>query len=216
MPAASLQPRFRGLRLAVFDVNAAAPVLQTLLGDPTSLHAAQAPRFLLDEQWIELRHAPHSTLELHCDALDTQRTHLHRLGIETLDGSTLGCTPCLRLDAMETGACMVDLRESNPADAPDPNSLARLCGLTLAVRAPERVALHWAQLFHAPALRAADGLPALALGRLTLRFALARDGLGNVTALDFATPHRHAHDAAFDALGIAFRLRPDQPAACDG
>ncbi|MDM0075980.1 hypothetical protein QTH90_16365 [Variovorax sp. J2P1-59] len=227
MPAALQSPSFRGLRLAGDDDGAAASVFERVFGAPAMrAESSGGPRFLFDDQWIEMRAAHDAAVDLRCDDLDAQRTHLQRLGIEALDGSALGCTPCLRLDAMDTGACTVDLREHSLVnDRPSGDCIARLCGLELAVRAPERVALHWTQLFHAQPCRDADGVPSLKLGPFSLRFASAPDGRTGVTALDFVTTafdalvrnassqgfnvQGEARHAAFMALGIAFRLRPD-------
>lgn len=232
MPPVLAPPRFRGLRVAVSDDEAAASVFGRVLGAPAGAPASsgdpqRGSRFLFDDQWIEIRAASSNTLDLRCDDLDKQRTHLQRLGIEALDGSALGCAPCLRVDAMDTGACTVDLRDNAPQqDRASVDCIARLCGLELAVRAPERVALHWTQLFHAQPFRDEDGVPSLRLDRFSLRFASAADGRIGVTALDFATTafealvrnassqgfsvRSEAHHAAFTALGIAFRLRSDR------
>jgi len=231
MPPVWPAPRFRGLRVAVADDEAAVAVFERIFGAAavtplSSGGSLRGSRFLFDDQWIEVRAASGNTLDLRCDDLDTQRTHLRRLGIEALDGSALGCTPSLRVDAMDTGACTVNLRESTPPhDCPAADCIARLCGLELAVRAPERAALHWTQLFHAQPCRDADGVPSLRFGRFSLRFASAADGRTGVAALDFATTafdalvrnassqgfsvRSEAHHAAFTALGMAFRLRSD-------
>jgi hypothetical protein len=228
MPAALQSPFFRGVRLAGDDHHAAASVFERVFGAPAMrTEPSSWPRFLFDDRWIEMRAAPGAAVDLRCDDLDAQRTHLQRLGIEALDGLALGCTPCLRLDAMDTGACTVDLREHSPEnDRPSSDCIARLCGLELAVRAPERVALHWTRLFRSQPCRDADGVPSLKLGPFSLRFASAPDGRTGVTALDFATTaldalvrnassqgfsvQGEAQHAAFMALGIAFRLRSDR------
>ncbi|MDM0110350.1 hypothetical protein QTH97_36070 [Variovorax sp. J22R24] len=223
--------RFRGLKVGVADDQAAASVFERIFGaqvaPASSGDSRRGSRFLFDDLWVELRAASSDTLDLRCDDLDTQRTHLQQLGIEALDGSALGCKPCLRVDAMDTGACTVDLRENAPQqDRASADCMARLCGLELAVRAPERVALHWTQLFHARPFRDEDGVPSLRLGDFRLRFNSAPDGVTGVTALDFATSAFEAlvrnassqgfsvgieaHHAAFSALGIAFRLRSDR------
>ena len=227
-------PRFRGLRFAAADAAAVASVFDRVLRiaplPPRTATDEPCGRFLLDGQWLEVRAAPGDTLDLDCDDLGTQRTHLRRLGIEALDGSALGCTPRLRLDAMDTGACTVDLREqAAPVGSAEDRRAAgaasadRLCGLELAVRAPERVALHWAQLFHARSSRDDGGLPRVALAHFDLRFALTADGRTGVTALEFAAAelaplvrNASAHGfevcgdaqrAAFSTQGIVFRLR---------
>lgn len=218
--SAELQPpRFRGLRLAL-DRDDAASVFGRLLG------MEAAPRFLLHEQWIEVNAAPGDALDLRCDDLDTRRSHLRRLGIEALDGAALGCASILRLDAIETGACAVDLREdaaSSREGTRAPDAGARLCALELAVRAPERIALHWAQMFNAPTSRSGGGLPTLAFDGFELCFAPPAEGRLGVAALEFATSDVNAwanrastqgfavdngaDHAAFAALGVAFRLR---------
>lgn len=236
MPPVLHPPRFRGLRFAAADATAVASVLDKVLGiaalPPRAATDSPCRRFLLDNQWIEVHATAGDTLDLGCDDLGTQRTHLRRLGIEALDGSALGCTPRLRLDAMDTGACTVDLREQAApvGSAEDGRAAAtggtdRLCGLELAVRAPERVAHHWAQLFHARSSRDDGGLPRVTLARFDLRFALAADGRTGVTALEFAVAELaplvrnasaqgfdvcgDARRAAFSTQGIAFRLRSD-------
>jgi hypothetical protein len=235
MPPVLHPPRFRGLRFAATDAAAVALIFDRVLGiaplPPRAAADSPCGRFLLSGQWLEVRAAPGDTLDLGCNDLSIQRTHLRRLGIEALDGSALGCTPRLRLDAMDTGACTVDLREQAApvGTAEDGRSAAvgaeRLCGLELAVRAPERVALHWAQLFHARSSRGDGGLPRVALARFDLRFALAADGRTGVTALEFAAPELaplvrnasahglevcgDAQGAAFSAQGIMFRLRSE-------
>ncbi len=221
-------PRLRGLRFAVTDDTAAASVLQRVLGATIERREPlRWPRLRLAGQWIELRTTRGDTLDLQCDDLARQRMHLARLGIEALDGSALGCAPRLRLETVDTGACTVDLHDapSEPATDAATNDHAHLCGLELAVRTPERVALHWAQLFHARAMHDARGLPALSLDRLDLRFTLAADGRAAVTAMDFcvddmdallrgasshgmAIRHEACRRAALDALGIRFGLRP--------
>ncbi|KWT68511.1 MULTISPECIES: hypothetical protein [unclassified Variovorax] len=237
MPPVLHPPRFRGLRFAATDAAAVASVFDKVLGiaalPPRATADSSCGRFLLDDQWLEVRTAAGDTLDLGCDDLGTQRTHLRRLGIEALDGSTLGCTPRLRLDAMDTGACTVDLREqAAPVGSAEDGGAAveggadRLCGLELAVRAPERVALHWAQLFSARSSRDERGLPFVTLPRLDLRFTLAADGRTGVTALEFAAAELaplvrnasaqgfdvcgDARRAAFSTRGIAFRLRADR------
>jgi hypothetical protein len=232
MASPPLTPYLHGLRLAVTDGAAALALFERVFAAPLAEPAsprdtARWPRLQLGGPWLELRATPGDTLDLRCEDLARQRTHLQRLGIEPIDGMALGCTPCLRLEAVDTGACTVDLREAAPASAHDttPTRGVRLCSLTLSVRSPERVALHWAQLFHAPSGRDAHGLPALALGRFDLRFALASDGFSAVTGLDFsvddmdavlrdATSHglsirrQGTRHAAFDACGIRFVVRP--------
>ncbi|WP_431153203.1 hypothetical protein [Acidovorax facilis] len=215
---ADLQPpRLRGLRLAL-EREDAASVFGRILG----MEAAQ--RFFLDGQWIEVNATSGDALDLHCNDLDTHRTHLHRLGVETLDCAALGYASALRLDAIETGACTVHLREECAVSAEDPHAPgARLCALELAVRAPERVALHWAQMFNAPNSRNGNGLPMLALDGVDLRFLPPAEGRLGISALHFATPdiaawtHRASAQgfkvddgrdhATFVALGVAFRLR---------
>ena len=236
MPPVLHPPRFRGLRFAAADAAAVASVFERVLRiaplPPRAATDSPCGRFLLDGQWLEVRAAPGDTLDLGCNDLSIQRTHLLRLGIEALDGSALGCTPRLRLDAMDTGACTVDLREQTAPAGPAEDGRAaaaggaeRLCGLELAVRAPERVALHWAQLFHAQSSRGDGGLPRVALARFDLRFTLAADGRTGVTALEFAAAElgpllrnasAHGFDvcgdarrAAFSTQGIAFRLRSE-------
>lgn len=191
-------PWLRGLRVGVADSAAAAGWLAQLLGTPLARDDGDHwPRLGFASRWLELRTGSGATLELHCADLSRQRTHLQRLGIETTDDSAVGCAPRLRLDTMDTGACTVDLREGPacglaPDEAPKGNApgvaSAVWCGLELAVRSPERVALHWAQLFHSSVTRAAGGLPALALEGLELRFVLARDGRARVSAIHFAVP----------------------------
>lgn len=219
MPAELQPPRFQGLRLAL-DRDDAASVFGQILG------MQAAPRFHLDQQWIEVNVTPGDGLDLRCDDLDTRRNHLRRLGIEALDGAAPGCASILRLDAIDTGACTVDLGENAmaPAAVPSaPGMRARLCALELAVRAPERVALHWAQMFNAPTSRNGHGLPTLALDGFDLCFSPPAEGRLGVTALEFATSALDAwanraaaqgfeiddgtDHAAFAALGVAFRLR---------
>lgn len=224
MPVSLQPPRFRGLRLALADDDAAAAVIESVFNVPSASSNSHAGRrYVFDDRWIEM-HASSSdnAFAFRCNDLDAQRTHLQRLGVEALDGSALGCTPRLLLDATDTGACMVDL-QAQDAERARADGPAHLCGVELAVRTPERVALHWAQLFHAACSRDADGLPTLALDRFNLRFVPADDGRTRVTALDFTTGaldslvrnassqglsiNCDARHAAFTALGITFRLR---------
>ncbi|SEB04698.1 hypothetical protein [Variovorax sp. YR216] len=219
MTAELQPPRFHGLRLAL-DREDAASVFGRILGMET------APRFHLGQQWIEVNATPGDALDLRCDDLVTRRTHLRRLGVETMDGMALGCASVLRLEPVETGACTVDLREEAAACADGPHAAdvnARLCALELAVRAPERVALHWAQMFNAPTARDGNGLPMLALAGMDLRFAPPAEGRLGIAALEFATSeidawanrasgqgfevNDGADRAVFAALGVAFRLR---------
>lgn len=224
-PAPPRAPRLRGLRFAVADETAAVSMLARVFAVPVERRSgARWPRLQFSDQWLEVRGTPGDTLDLQCDDLAQQRTHLQRLGIEALDGASLGCTPCLRLDTLDTGACTVDLHEA-PAQRPDDAAAptARLCGIELAVRSPERVALHWAQLFHARSLRDPQGQPMLALDGLQLRFALAPDGHPGVTAMDFRVAdvealirsaqalgteiqRSDARNTGFHALGIRFGL----------
>ena len=135
-------PRLRGLRLAVSDGAAALALFERMLAlSPDRGDGTRSPRLHLGSSWLELRDAPGDTLALQCSDLARQRTHLQRLGIEALDGAALGCTPCLRLEAVDTGACAVDLQEAPPA-AQDTTArdAVRLLALTLSVRSPERVA----------------------------------------------------------------------------
>ena len=228
-------PRLRGLRLAVADESAAVALLARVFAAPVERRGgARWPRLQLAGPWIEVRGTPGDTLDLQCDDLAQQRTHLQRLGIETLDGAALGCTPCLRLDTLDTGACRVDLHEAplqaqaqRDGDAPALPT-ARLCSIELAVRSPQRVALHWAQLFHARSLRDAQGQPALAFEGLELRFALAPDGHPGVKGLEFSVEDVGAfvsdassrgvelqrHDALraeFRAQGVRFSVRTAGP-----
>jgi hypothetical protein len=234
MAAAPIATCLHGLRVSVADSAGAAAWLHRLLPAPLARDEnVRWPRLGFASRWLELRTGSGDTLELHCAELARQRTHLQRLGIEPADSAVAGCTPRLRLDTMDTGACTVDLRErtahkAGPDDAPQPDApgaaTAVLCGLELAVRSPERIALHWAQLFHSRATRAAGGLPALSLEGFDLRFALAADGRARVSAIDFAVPdvaalatralsqglepaaQREGH-AGFDAHGIRANLR---------
>lgn len=219
-------PRLRGLRLAVSDGAAALALFERMLAlSPDRGDGTRSPRLHLGGSWLELRDAPGDTLALQCSDLARQRTHLQRLGIEALDGAALGCTPCLRLEAVDTGACAVDLQEAPPA-AQDTTArdAVRLLALTLSVRSPERVALHWAQLFHAQPARNPQGLPAVALDALELRFALAADGRTAVAGVELgvddvadllrdapsrgvALQREAAGCAAFDVSGIRFVLR---------
>lgn len=229
MAGALSSPRFHGLRLGLADDQAATPVFERLFGAPVASPVSpgerqRGSRFVFCDSWIEVRAPSGNTLDLRCEDLDAQRTHLQRLGIEALDGSLLGCTPSLRLDAMDTGACAVDLRENAPLPGRPEAGSTRLSGLELSVRAPERVALHWSQLFHARPCRDGDGVPSLRLAGFSLRFASAADGHTGVSALDFETTafeallrnaslqgfrvRSEAQCAAFAALGMAFRLRP--------
>lgn len=214
-------PSLRGLRLGLPDPAAAASVFRGVLGAAR----LRESRYAFAEQWIDLHAAPGDVLALRCDDLGVQRAHLARLGIEPLDGSALGCTPCLGLDALDTGACAVDLREAAPP-VPAGEQATCVCGLELAVHAPERVALHWAQLFQARPFRDAEGLPAIALDGFELRFALAETGRTGATALDFAARdvepllrqataqglvvQREATHARFEAHGLVWRLRPSR------
>jgi hypothetical protein len=223
MPVSLQSPRFRGLRLAVADDDAAAAVIEGVFNaPPVPSNSVAGRRFVFGDRWIEMRAASDHAFAFRCKDLDAQRTHLQRLGVEALDGSALGCTPRLLLDPMDTGACIVDL-QALEAERPPAPSAAHLCGVELAVRTPERVALHWAQLFHAACSRDAGGLPTLRLDRFSLRFVPASDGRTRVTALEFTTGaldalasnataqgfrlRRDARQAAFSALGIAFTLR---------
>jgi hypothetical protein len=234
MAGLPLTPRLRGLRLAFADRadradSAAALALfeRVFALSPDHGDGTHGPRLPLGGPWLELRDAPGDTLALQCGDLARQRTHLQRLGIEPLDGAALGCTPCLRLEAVDTGACAVDLQQAPPPMEDTARGAARLCGLTLSVRSPERVALHWAQLFHAQPARNPQGLPAVALDGIELRFALAADGRTAVAGIDLgvddlerllregtsrgvALQREGPRGAAFDALGIRFVLRPGE------
>jgi hypothetical protein len=223
MPVSLQPPRFRGLRLAVADDDTAAAVIEGVFNAPLApSNSVAGRRYAFGDRWIEMRASSDNAFALRCSDLDAQRTHLQRLGVEALDGAALGCTPRLRLDAMDTGACTVDL-QAYDAERTSVAGPAHLCGVELAVRTPERVALHWAQLFHAACSRDANGLPTLALDRFSLRFVPADSGRTRVTALDFTTGaldslvrnacaqgfsiQRDASHAAFNALGIGFSLR---------
>src|SRR4051794_306235 len=127
MPVSLQPPRFRGLRLAVADDDAAAAVIEGVF-EARSATSTSGRRYAFDDRWIEMRASSEHAFAFRCDDLDAQRTHLQRLGVEALDGSALGCTPLLRLDPMDTGACTVDL-QARDAERTNVASPAHLCGV---------------------------------------------------------------------------------------
>lgn len=218
-------PELRGLRLTVADPPVTTSLLTRVLGLPIKPNDG-APRLRLGDHWLEPHAGSGDAVALACEDLAHQRLHLSRLGIAPLDGSALGCTPCLRLESVDTGGCSVDLIEATRPAASKSPSWPRLCGIELMVRTPERVAVHWAQLFHAQPLRNIDGTPSVRLGKVQVRF-VAPDGPPRINAIvieteDLDTSTRRAvaedievrpsHEAtSFMTQGLCVELRQKPP-----
>lgn len=212
----------RGLRLGFADLAAATLALETVLdltgAAPTSTDACSAPMqrvYALDGLRLEARAAaprPGGDRQrpLRADTLlwqgpDVvgQRQHLKRLGLCAQDGADLGCPDCLRLEAIETGACAAEWHAA--ASAPAPTPTLGLVAIELRVRAPERTAAHWAALLDADLGRDRAGVPLLRSNPAALRFVPAPESAGTgIFALLFAPPQarRLAQRAAAQGLAV--------------
>lgn len=162
LPAAGRPPRrhyaLGGLRLEVRSAPLAPDVRDTETSRPAAVDALQ---------WRQ-------------GDLAHRRRHLATLGLAALDGAEFGCGAGLRLEAVDTGACAVELREPQDVAVAPPMPGPRLAAIDLRVRAPESVAVHWARLLGAPLGRDTDGVPRLEAGPVPVRFvpASAFDGAG--------------------------------------
>jgi hypothetical protein len=211
----SIAPALHGLRLGFAALEPAAVVMERVLGlvpipvvPPAAAGRPARRHYALGGLRLEVRSASTAPDWQHAgtsrpagvDALQWRegdlahrRRHLATLGLEALDSAEFGCGAGLRLEAVDTGACAVELRE--PQDvaqaplAPGP----RLAAIDLRVRAPESVAVHWARLLGAPLGRDADGVPRLDVTPVPVRFvpASAFEGAG-VDALVLAAADAEA------------------------
>lgn len=220
-------PRLRGLRLGFADLGAAAGLLEAVLQlppiavDPPAAPGAPARRhYALAGLRVEARVQARSTvccgprpawadtLQWRQDDEDLapRRHHLQRLGLSPLAGTDFGCGSYLRLETLDTGACAVEWHAAAPG-APLPGAAqGALLAIDLRVRAPERVAGHWAQLLDLPLARDAGGLPLLRTAPAALRFMPAGDAAGSgIDALVFSTAQAEtfAHRAAAQGLQVA-------------
>ncbi|MDQ7957928.1 MAG: hypothetical protein RET84_18595 [Pseudomonadota bacterium] len=214
-----IAPALHGLRLGFAALEPAAAVMERVLGlvpipvvPPAAAGRPARRHYALGGLRLEVRSAPLApdvrdtgagrpagvdALQWRQGDLAHRRRHLATLGLAALDGADFGCGAGLRLEAVDTGACAVELREPQDVALAPPVSGPRLAAIDLRVRAPESVAVHWARLLGAPLGRDTDGVPRLEVGPVPVRFvpASAFDGAG-VDALVLADP---------DALSTAQR-----------
>lgn len=195
----SIGPALHGLRLGFSALEPAAALLEQVLGlapipvvPPAAAGRPARRHYALGGLRLEVRSAsglrgPGESRPANVDALQWRqddlphrRRHLATLGLAALDGAELGCGAGLRLEAVETGACAVELREPQDVVVTPPVPGPRLVAIDLRVRAPESVAVHWARLLGAPLGRDADGVPRLDVAPVPVRFvpASAFEGAG--------------------------------------
>lgn len=227
MRSPAVAPRLGGLRLGFADLGAAAELLETVLQlppiavDPPAAPGAPARRHyalagLRAEARVQARSplsggprpALADTLQWRQDDEDLVplRHHLQRLGLSPLAGTDFGCASYLRLETLDTGACAVEWHAGEPSAALSAAPQHALLAIDLRVRAPERVAGHWAQLLDLPLARDASGVPLLRTAPAALRFVPAGDALGSgIDALVFscAQAEAFAHRAASHGLPVA-------------
>jgi hypothetical protein len=210
LPSTSLLtalPSLQGLCLTVPDGAAANKVFEETLALPRSPVSGPCIRFNAGRSWIEVRTTSTATaLHWQIDDLDAQRLHLQHIGVEVLQDMPTDSTSYLRIEAVETGACVIEFHEQRRTASdetvvvPAPGCLV---GIGMQVRAPERVSAHWARIFQLPVQREAGGTPCLQAGDVTLRFTPSEaDGIG-VQALSFCA---NDASASFDAAGLHFHL----------
>ncbi|RYF73323.1 MAG: hypothetical protein EOO29_26895 [Comamonadaceae bacterium] len=236
-------PALGGLRLGFADLTPVIWALETILdladvpATPATSEAACAtpePQriYALDGLRLEARitplrpggdaQRPHraDTLLWQSPDIAGQRQHLKRLGLCALDSADLDGPECLRLEAIETGACAAEWHTAVSA-APSAPFLG-LVGIELRVRAPERTASHWAALLDAELGRDRGGAPVLRAWPAALHFVPAPESAGTgISALMFAAPHARrlaqraaeqgllvAADASWAAGGLRMRSAP--------
>lgn len=215
----SARPALHGLRLGFSALDPAAVALEQVLGlAPIPVAPPAAPgrparrHYALGGLRLEARSAPAApglrnvddgrpaiadALQWRQADLAHQRRHLTTLGLAALEGVEFGCGDWLRLEAVDTGACAVELREPQDVVVAPAMPGPRLAAIDLRVRAPESVAAHWARLLGVPLGRDTDGAPRLDVSPVPVRFmpASAFEGAG-VDALVLA---------GADALAVAQR-----------
>lgn len=226
-PSTAAAPLLRGLRLGFVDLDAALRTLDAVLqwpalaveppaapGAPARRHYALAGlRIEARAQAASLfssgpRPARADTLQWRCarDDLAPQRLHLQRLGLSPLSGTDFGCGHYLRLETLDTAACAVEWHAAADSPALPVAPEGALLAVDLRVRAPERVAGHWAQLLELPLARDANGMPLLRTAPAALRFVPAADSAGSgIDALVFAPAQAEAlaQRAAAHGLPVA-------------
>ncbi|WP_225783740.1 hypothetical protein [Xenophilus sp. Marseille-Q4582] len=218
-------PMLLGLRLGFADLGAAAEALEAVLqlpsirvDPPAAPGAAPRRHYALAGLRVEARVQASSpvsggprpaladTVQWHQDAQDLgpRRHHLQRLGLSPLAGVDFGCGSYLRLETLDTGACAVEWHAAPEARAPlPPTPQAALLAIDLRVRAPERVAGHWAQLLDLPLARDAGGVPLLRTAPAALRFVPAADAAGSgIDALVFTKAQAEALAGRAAARGL--------------
>lgn len=211
LPSASLSsspPSLQGLCLTVTDEAAASEVFEDTLAWLRQPASGTRVRFGTGLPWVEVCTASAATtLYWQVDDLEVQRLHLRHISVDVLDDASTDNASCLRIEAVDTGACIVEFHE-RCTTASDETAIAaaavsRLVGIGLQVRAPERVAAHWGRIFQLPVQREAGGTPCLQAGDITLRFMpSAADAIG-LQALSFAV---NDTVASFDTAGLRFHL----------
>jgi len=240
----SMRPALHGLRLGFAALDAAALALEQVLGltpipvtPPAARGRPTRRHYALSGLRLEARSAPAApggygpddgrpasadALQWRQSDLARRRRHLATLGLAAMEGVEFGCGDCLRLEAVDTGACAVELRE--PQDVAPPPALPgpRLAAIDLRVRAPESVAVHWARLLGVPLGRDADGAPRLEVSPMPVRFvaasafegagvdALVLAGTDALAIAQRAAAHglRVADDASWTAGGLRMRAAP--------
>ena len=199
---ASLPPALHGLRLGFAALEPTAAVMEQVLGlvpipvvPPAAAGRPARRHYALSGLRLEVRSTPIApelqglgasrpagadVLQWRQGDLAHRRRHLATLGLAALDGAEFGCGAGLRLEAVDTGACAVELREPQDVVVAPPVPGPRLAAIDLRVRAPESVAVHWARLLGAPLGRDTDGVPRLEVGPVPVRFvpASAFEGAG--------------------------------------
>ncbi|MBS0429039.1 MAG: hypothetical protein JSR41_17310 [Proteobacteria bacterium] len=221
----SIAPALHGLRLGFSALEPAAALLEQVLGllpipvvPPAAAGRPARRHYALGGLRVEVRSAPvapawqgpETSRPAGVDALQWRqgdlahrRRHLATLGVAALDGAEFGCSTGLRLEAVDTGACAVELREPQDVAAAPAAAGPRLAAIDLRVRAPESVAVHWARLLGAPLGRDTDGVPRLDVAPVPVRFvaASAFEGAG-VDALVLASADARATAQRAAAHGV--------------
>ena len=240
MQSAQRRCSFLGVRIAptmqhrvesVFRDVLLLPQLQT----PAVAGYISAPRirFGSGKHWIETcAEATHPSeppesqtddaVHWQCSDLLQQRRHLERMRINVADAQQSEGVRCLRIEPIDTGACaivLLDEFEAAASHSTAPDIPTRLLGMEMSVRAPERVAVHWAQMLQLSNERS-DGVPCVRSSDVVLRFRQIETEGDSMWSLDFATAqlaatcvrayaHGFTMDAActgFYAMGLHFRL----------
>lgn len=241
---APFKPALHGLRLGFSALGPAAAAFEQVLGlepipvtPPVAAGRPARQHYALGGLRLEARSAPAApglrgpeegrpasadALQWRQSDLELQRRHLATLGLVALDGAEFGCGGWLRLEAVDTGACAVELREPQDVAVPPTMAGPQLIAIDLRVRAPESVAAHWARLLGVPLGRDSDGAPRLEVSPVPVRFvpASAFEGAG-VDALvlagtdALATAQRAAayglpvhEDGSWVAAGLRVRQAP--------